>query len=103
APPSLLHHRREFRPGPRRGVLPAELLGAVALAARGDARGDPAVHSRGVHRDRRAEALAHDADALRIDVGAAGEKRQRVSRVPDLLLADDAAALAFALAAAAEI
>src|SRR5262249_6787359 len=57
----------------------------------------------GVDRDRRSEALADDADATRVDVGAARKVRQGVPRVPDLLLADDAAAVSFALAAAAKI
>src|SRR6267378_416996 len=100
---SLLHHGGELLPGPGRGVLLAEFLRAVAPAPRGNAGGDPAVDPRRVYGDRGAEALPDHADTLRVDLGAGGEKRQRVPRVPDLFLANDAAALAFALSAAAEI
>jgi len=52
----------------------------------------PAVDAGGVDRDGGAKLLPYDADALRIDIGAAREKRQGVSRVLNLLFADDAPA-----------
>src|SRR4029077_6407500 len=100
---SLPHHGAEFLPGPRRGVLPAEFLRAVAPAAGGNAGGDPAVDPRSVYGDRGAEALPDHGDAFRVDLRTGREERQRVPRVLDLLLADDASALALAPAAAAEV
>src|SRR6266699_3248754 len=100
---SLSHHGGEFLPGPGGGVLPAEFLRAVAPAAGGNAGGDPAVDPRRVYGDRGAETLPDHGDAFRVDLRTGSEERQGVPRVFDLLLADDAPALAFALAAAAEV
>src|SRR6266853_4359208 len=100
---SLFHHRGELLPGPGRGVLLAEFLRAVAPAARGNAGGDPPVDPRRVYGDCGAKTLPDHGDALRVDLRTGSEERQRVPRVFDLLLADDAPALAFALAAAAEV
>ncbi len=103
AAPSLLHHGGELLPGPGRSVLPAEFLRAVAPAPRGDAGGDSPVDPRSVYGDRRAETLPDHADTLGVDIRALDEERQRVPSVPDLLLANDPPALAFAFAAAAEV
>src|SRR6266699_3916548 len=100
---SFFHHRGELLPGPGRGVLLAEFLRAVAPAARGDAGGDPPVDPCRVYGDCGAKTLADHADTLWVDLRTGGEEGQRVPRVFDLLLADDAPALAFALAAAAEV
>src|SRR6266571_2588630 len=100
---SLFHHGAELLPGPGRSVLPAEFLRAVAPAARGNAGGDPSVDPRRVYGDCGAKTLPDHGDALRVDLRPGSEERQRVPRVFDLLLADDAPALAFALAAATEV
>src|SRR6266581_5673265 len=100
---SFFHHRGELLPGPGRGVLLAEFLRAVAPAARGNAGGDPSVDPRRVYGDCGAKTLPDHGDALRVDLRPGSEERQRVPRVFDLLLADDAPALAFALAAAAAV
>jgi hypothetical protein len=84
-------------------VLLSEFLRAVAPAARGNAGSDPAVNARRVYGDRRAETLANHPDSRRVDFGARRKERERIPRVLDLLLADDAAALAFAFTASAEI
>src|SRR5262249_58286420 len=98
---------REDGAKPRRGrgrlVLLRDLLLAVPPAAVGDARGDPPVGARRVHRDRGAEARADHADAIRIDLGPHREEAERALRVLDLLETDDAAARPFALAAAAHV
>src|SRR5258706_14814880 len=99
---SLLHHGAELLPSPGRGVLLAEFLRAVAPAPRGNAGGDPAVDAGRVYGDRGTETLPDHADTLRIDLGAGGEERQRVPRILDLLLADHAATLPFALSPAAQ-
>ncbi len=84
-------------------MLAAEFALAVAPAAVGDDRGEAFVDAAGINRDRAAEARADDADALRIDVGMAGEKRHRARGVLDLFETDDAPELALALAAAAHV
>ena len=84
-------------------MLLAEFLDAVAPAARRDAGGEARLDACRVHRDRGAEAVAVDANALRIDLWPVHQEFERRARVLDLLEADDAAARALALAAAAEI
>src|SRR6185295_7255294 len=95
-------HLGEARPGLIAGMLAAELLFAVAPAARRDHRGNARVGAAAIDRDRRAEALAYQCDLGRFDFGACGEIAQRVAGVLDLFQADDAAALARTLPAAAE-
>jgi hypothetical protein len=84
-------------------VLLAELLLAITPAARRDARGDPLVHTRRVDGDRGAEARTHHSDAVGIDLGPGGEKREGALRVLDLLEADHTSTNALALAAAAHV
>src|SRR5260370_38090000 len=83
---SLPHHGVEFLPGPRRGVLPAEFLRAVAPAAGGNAGGDPAVDPRRVYGDRGAETLPDHGDALPPHLRTGTEQRHRVPPVFYLLL-----------------
>ena len=84
-------------------MLLAEFLGAVAPAAGSDAGGDARLDARGVHRDRRAKALAIDRDAILDDLGARLQIAQGVARVLHLLEADHSPALTLALAAAAHV
>ena len=100
---AFFEHSGEARPRLRARVLAAELALAIAPAAIGDDRGDARIDTAGIDRDRAAEARADHADARGIDRGMLGEKRQRIARVLDLLEADYAAELAFALAAAAHV
>src|SRR5439155_6510265 len=103
ATPAFLHHRAEALPGLGRGVLPAELLLAVAPAARGDAYGEARLGSGGVHRDRRAEAVAEHSNPLRVCKTTFNQEIEGAPRVFHLLHADHAAALAFAFPAAAHV
>ena len=84
-------------------MLLAELLLAVAPAARGDAGDDALIDAGGVHRHRRAEAVTENRDAARIHLGAVGHEFEGVLGVFDLLEADHAPARAFAFAAAAHV
>jgi hypothetical protein len=100
---TLLEHTGEARPFLRALVLAAELALAVAPAAVGDDGGDALVDAAGIDRDRAAEARPDHADARAVDRGMAREKAERAAGVLDLFQADDAAGLAFALAAAAHV
>ena len=84
-------------------MLAAEFALAVAPAAVGDHRGEARIDAAGIDRDRAAEARADGADAVGIDGGMLAEKVERIAQILDLLEADDAAELAFALAAAAHV
>src|SRR6185436_15611001 len=67
------------------------------------AGGEAVVDARRVHRDRRAEAVADDADAFRIDAWLLLQPGQGIAHIRHLLEAEGATARAFALAAAAEV
>src|SRR5262249_16330420 len=98
--PRLLCWPRNLRspsPPPPLAITPR------APAAVGNARGDALIDAAGIDRNRAAEARSDQADAGGIDRGMLGEKGERVARVLDLLEADHAAELAFALAAAAHV
>ncbi len=84
-------------------MLAAEFAFAVAPAAVGDHSGKARIGAAGIDGDRAAETRADGADAIGIDRGMLGEKRQCIAQIFDLLEADDAAELALALAAAAHI
>ena len=56
-----------------------------------------------MHGNGSAEARTDGADTIGVDGGMLGEKRQRIGQILNLLEADDAAELAFALAAAAHV
>ena len=84
-------------------MLLAEFFLAVAPAADGDAGRDARVDARRVHRHGGAEAETHHGDPVGLDFRSAGEKRHRAFGVLDLLQADDLAAHAFAVAAAAHV
>ena len=103
AAPALLEHGAESLPGLGRFVLLAEFLLPVAPAAGRDARGDPLVDPRRVDGDRGAEARADHADAIGVDLGPRRQESERAPGVLDLLEADDAAARALALTAAAHV
>src|ERR671935_138643 len=70
-------HRLELRPRLRRFVLLAELLDAVAPAARGDASGEARLDTGRVYRHRRAEAVAVHGDAFRIDFRPVDQELER--------------------------
>jgi hypothetical protein len=57
----------------------------------------------GIDRDRAAKARTDHADAIGIDGGMLCKERQRIAEVLNLFETDDAAELAFALAAAAHV
>src|SRR5205085_7725671 len=84
-------------------VLLAKFLLAVSPAAGRDAGRDARLDARRVHRDCRAEALTVDRDAVFLHLVSRLEEFQRMPCVLDLLETDRAAALAFALAAAAHV
>src|SRR4051812_43887896 len=100
---AFLEHVGETRPLLRALVLPPELALAVAPAAIGHDRGNPLIHARGIDRDRTAEARSDDGNARRVDARLPRQKGQRAAGVLDLLEADHASRLAFALAAAPHV
>ena len=85
------------------GVLAAKLAFAVPPAARRDHGGHALVHSGGVDRHRRTEAVADDADPVGIDLRLARKPGQGVASVRDLIQAQDVSALSAAVAAAAHV
>ena len=87
----------------RARMLAAKFSFAVAPTAAGDHRGDARVGAAGEDRHRRAEAAADERDTLRVDFRPRRQVGDGVARVGDLIEADDPAAFAFAVAAAAEI
>ncbi len=100
---ALLQHVGEARPFLRALVLAAELALAVAPAAVGDHGGDALVDAAGVNGNGAAEARSDQADARGVDRRVRGEEGQRAAGILDLLQADHAAVLAFAVAAAAHV
>src|SRR5262249_11398339 len=100
---ALFEHGGEARPRLWALVRAAELAFAVAPATVGNDRGDALIDAAGIDRNRAAEARSDQADARGIDRRMLAEEGKRVARVLDLLEADHAAKLAFALAAAAHV
>ena len=84
-------------------MLAAELALAVAPTAGRDDGRHPRVRSAGVDRHGGAEAAAHQGDALRVHVGAAGHIAHRAGSIRDLFEANDPPVLPLAIAAAAEV
>ncbi len=100
---AFLQHRGEFQPAFFGRVLAAEFAFAMAPAAGGDHAGEPVIDPAGIDRDRRAEAGSQYADALGIDLGPGLQIIHRGAGVLHLFLTDDAAEIAFRLAAAPHI
>jgi hypothetical protein len=83
------------------GAIPIWMTALLSSALRG--AGNPLIHSGRVDRHGSAEAVAYGADPVRIDLRLAGEPRQGVSRVSDLIHAQDIPAPSAAVAAPAHI
>src|SRR6516164_395892 len=99
----FLEHVRKARPLLRTFVLATEFAFAIAPAAVGDDRSHALVDAGGIDRDRTAEARADNGDARGINIGLARQEGQRIAGILDLLEADHAARLAFALSAPAHV
>src|SRR5580704_6438464 len=84
-------------------MLAAEFALAVAPAAVGDDGGDARIGAARIDADCAAKARTDDCDAVRIDRRMFGKGFERVAGVFDLFEADNAAELAFTLAAAAHV
>ncbi|MDT4852934.1 hypothetical protein FQZ97_871870 [compost metagenome] len=84
-------------------MLAAEFAFTIAPAAGGKAAGETVVDAGRVDGDGGAEAVAGDADALRVDFLAPCQECKRVLGVGDLIEAAHLGPLAFAFAAAAEV
>ena len=100
---AFLEHVKKARPFLRALVLAAELALAIPPAAIRNNRRQPRIDAARIDGDGAAKARSDRANARRVNAVLLREKGQRVAGVLDLLEADDATELAFALPAAAHI